>query len=350
MKKRTVKAILAMCIALVMVLGACAPSAPAPAAPAAPAAPGAEAPAAPAETITLRFGHNQPTHHAWHMGAEILRDKLYEYSGGVIELLIFPDAVLGGEADMVVQVREGSLDFTISAPGNAAPMSPKFDLFSLPFLLRDVDHWTRVMDGPLLQEYNAIIAEETGLAIAAVIGGSTRSVLSRFPFDDMSALQGYTLRLMPSELHFAIWDAIGTLNITVPFGELYSALAAGLMDGAENELPSIYTARLFEVAPYFILTEHEITVRPIFMNQAMFDGLSPDLQDAMVRAFEYAKVATREFERQAAAAALDSMVNTYGWTIIPFDNTPLREATRPVIEDWAERNGLSDLANRIMAA
>lgn len=104
------------------------------------------------------------------------------------------------------------------------------------------------------------------------------------PVKSVDDLQGFKLRLAPSDLKFKVWEAVGTLPVTIAFGETYSAMASGLCDGMENEMPSILSAKFYEPAPYFTLTGHEITVRPLFVNAEKYNAMEPEMQQALAKA------------------------------------------------------------------
>lgn len=301
--------------------------------------------------VTLMIGNNQSDTHPWNLATQDLIRLADEYSGGRIEIINYPNATLGTEPELLESVKNGTLDMTIADPTVGSPYSKQLELFSLPFLFRDKAHWTAVLDGEIGQDYSDLILEKTGtLKIMGYWGGSTRNVLAvNAPVQSIENLQSFKLRLAASTLKFAVWEAVGCLPVTIAFGETYSALASKLCDGMENEFPSILSAKFYEPAPYITLTEHEITVRPLFMNNDSFNALEPELQAALVKAIDEATLLARQYEEKVAEEAKNQMVNEFGITVYEIDKTPIIERTAAVFEQFGKDNELTEMIERIQA-
>jgi len=298
--------------------------------------------------ITLKIGNNQPSTHPWNKGIEDLARLASEYSGGRIEIVNYPNAMFGSEPEMLESVRLGSLDMCIVDPSVGTTFCKELELFVLPFLFRDYDHWQSALDGKPGKDYAELIEKKSGLKIMAYWGGSTRNVISvKKPIRSIDDLQGFKLRLAPSELKFNVWKAVGVLPISVAFGETYSALAAGLVDGMENEMPSILTNRFYEVAPNFTMTEHEITVRPIFMNAKKFNLLDPEMQAALTKAVNEATKLARKYEKDFAESAKKEMVEKYGIKIYNINKQPIIDRVSPIYAKFGETTGLKSLIEEI---
>ncbi len=303
------------------------------------------------DKVTLTIGNSQSDSHPWNMAIEDMIRLADEYSGGRIEIINYPNATLGTEPEMLESVKNGTLDMVVTDPTVGSPYSKELELFSLPFLFRDYDHWLSVLSGEIGKDYSDLILEKTGtLKIMAYWGGSTRNVLAvKEPVTSIDDLQNFKLRLAASELKFSVWEAIGCLPVTIAFGETYSALASGLCDGMENEFPSILTAKFYEPAPYITLTEHEITVRPLFMNNDAFNAMDAELQEALLRAIDEATVLALQYEREMSEEAQNQMVNEFGVTLYEIDKAPIMERTQEIFSQFGEENGLSDMIARIQA-
>ena len=266
------------------------------------------------QKITLMLGNSQADSHPWNRAIEDMIRLADEYSDGRIEIINYPNATLGNENEMFESMMHGTMDMCIVDPTVGNTYAKELELFSLPFLFRNYEHWEAVLDGEIGQDFSNLILEKTGsVQIMAYWGGSTRNVLAvKAPVLSIDDLQGFKLRLAASELKFSVWEAVGCLPVTIAFGETYSALASGLCDGMENEFPSILYAKFYEPAPYSTLTEHEITVRPLFMNADVFNSMDEELQAALLKAIDEATVLARQYEKEQGEVARDQMVNEYG--------------------------------------
>lgn len=341
--KRTIALILAIIMALS--LCACGSAGSGAAAPAGGSAKASDG------TVTLRIGNAMASTHPWNTAIDELITLVDEYSGGRLKLVNYPDATLGSEGDMLQQVKEGTLDICISDPSLGTAFCKKLELFALPFLFKDKTQWEAALDGEAGSEYAQMIEDESGMKILAYWGGSTRNVLAvKKPVESIDDLGGFKLRLAASALKFKVWEAVGCLPVEIAFGETYSAMSSGLCDGMENENPSILSAKFYEVAPYMTLTEHEITVRPVFMNAAIYDSLDAELQQALVKALEEITPKARQLEEDYGKEAENTMVNDFGLTICDIDKQPIIEKVAPVFEQFGKDTGLTDLIAKIQAS
>ena len=303
------------------------------------------------QKITLMLGNSQADSHPWNRAIEDMIRLADEYSDGRIEIINYPNATLGNENEMFESMMHGSMDMCIVDPTVGNTYAKELELFSLPFLFRNYEHWEAVLDGEIGQDFSNLILEKTGsVKIMAYWGGSTRNVLAvKAPVLSIDDLQGFKLRLAASELKFSVWEAVGCLPVTIAFGETYSALASGLCDGMENEFPSILSAKFYEPAPYITLTEHEITVRPLFMNADVFNSMDEELQAALLKAIDEATVLARQYEKEQGEVARDQMVNEYGASLYEIDKQPIIDATAEVFSSFGKANGLTEMIERIQA-
>ena len=170
------------------------------------------------------------------------------------------------------------------------------------------------------------------------------------PVLDSADLDGFKLRLVPSPLKESVWGAVGAVPVPIAFAETYSALQEGLVDGMENEYPSILSARFYEAAPFFTKTEHEITVRPVFMNLERFSALSEEQQEIFLRIMDETTVFVRDLERQNAIDAITIMISQYGVTEYEIDKEPIKALTASVFQEFGNQTGLSDFITRVQSA
>lgn len=301
------------------------------------------------QKISLKIANNQPDGHPWNVAIKELTRLAAEYSKGRIEIINYPNATLGNEPDLLENVKQGTLDLAVVDPTVGTTFCKELELFSLPFIFRDYDHWQKVFDGDIGKQYASLIEGKTGMKIMGVWGGSTRNVIAtKKQVRSAADLEGFKLRLAPSELKFKVWKAVGALPVTIAFSETYSALASGLADGMENEMPSILAAKFYEPAPLFTLTQHEITVRPVFMNAKKFNSLDPELQAALTKAMSEATVKARALEKEVGAKAEKEMVEKYGIKIVTIDKAPIIAKTSPIFKEFGEATGTTKIIDAIV--
>ena len=295
-----------------------------------------------APLFTLRTAHYFKEDHPWHKGLAFFARKVGDDSGGRIQIDIYSGGILGSEAQTMQLVKDGSLDFVVSDPSAGAPFAKELDFFALPFMFHDYAHWQKSLDGAPGKRYAALVEEKTGMKIIGYWGGSSRNVLStKKPILSMADMKGMRLRLISSPLKVNVWKAVGAVPTPIAFMETYLAMKSGVVDGMENESVAVRDMKFYEPAPFIARTEHEFTVRPMFMSKKTFDKLPPDLQQIVLRAAQEATVYERKAEAGLAAEA--EMQSKFGVKFNPIDKEPFKAATKPVIAEFAKTMGLTDL-------
>jgi TRAP-type transport system periplasmic protein len=311
---------------------------------------GAATPAAAAPQFAFRAAHYFKEDHPWNKGLVFFAKKVGEDSRGRIQIDIFNGGVLGSEAQSMQFAKDGSLDFTVADPSAGSPFAKELDFFALPFLFRDYAHWQKALDGAPGKQYAKLIEDKTGIKILGYWGGSSRNVLStKKPVTSMADMKAFRLRLISSPLKVNVWKAVGASPTPIAYMETYLAMKSGVVDGMENESVSVRDMKFYEPAPYIARTEHEFTVRPLFMSKKSFDKLPPDLQQIVLKDAEEATAYERKAEAEANQAADSEMQAKYHVKFNAIDKAPFKEATKPVIADFARTMGLTDLFNSLEA-
>lgn len=303
---------------------------------------------APAQTFSLKAAHYFKDDHPWQKGLEYFAKRVAEETQGQVEVKIFNNGVLGSEADTIQSVKEGTLDFVVGDPSAGATFAKELDFFALPFLFTSYDHWKNSLDGSVGQKYAQTIEEKAGMKIIGYWGGSSRNLLStKKPIQKMEDLKGFKLRLVSSPLKVGVWKAVGTLPTPIAYLETYSALQTGVVDGMENESVAVLSMKFYEPAPHITRTEHEFTVRPLFMSKQSFDKLPANLKQAVLKAAKEATDYERKAELEAGQAAEKEMEEKFGAKFYTIDKAPFKAASEPVIKDFAGKMGLMELYTEI---
>jgi tripartite ATP-independent transporter DctP family solute receptor len=308
------------------------------------------APEALAQQYTLRAAHYFKADHPWNKGLVYFAQRVDEESNGRVKIDIFNGGILGSEAQTLQFVKDGSLDLVISDPSAGSIFAKELDFFALPFLFRSYAHWQAALDGAPGKTYADLIEAKTGLKILAYWGGSSRNVLStKKPVNSIADLKGFRLRLISSPLKVNAWKAVGTVPTPIAFMETYLAMKSGVVDGMENESVAVLDMKFYEPAPYIARTEHEFTVRPLFISKKTFDKLPPDLQQVIVKAAQEATPVERKAEADATVAAETQMQDKLNVKFNTIDKEPFKAATKPVIAEFANSMGLTGLLASIDA-
>jgi tripartite ATP-independent transporter DctP family solute receptor len=297
-----------------------------------------------AQDFSFRAAHYFKEDHPWNKGLEFLAKQVEADSKGRVKIEIFNGGLLGSEAQTLQFAKDGSLDIVVSDPSAGSPFAKELDFFALPFLFRDYAHWKAALDGEPGKAYAKLIETKANLKILGYWGGSSRNVLStKKPVTNIADMKGFRLRLVSSPLKVNVWKAVGAVPTPIAFMETYLAMKSGVVDGMENESVSVRDMKFYEPAPFIARTEHEFTVRPLFMSKKSFDKLPADLQAIVVKAAQDATSFERQAELDANKAADTEMQDKLKVKFNAIDKEPFKAATKPVIAEFAKNMGLSDL-------
>ncbi|MDK9697898.1 MAG: TRAP transporter substrate-binding protein [Siculibacillus sp.] len=271
-----------------------------------------------------------------------------ERTKGRIKIQVFNNAVLGGEKDTVEQTQFGVIDFNRVSTAQFNNVVPETQVYGLPFLFRSVEHMHNVVDGPIGDEILAAF-EPKGLIALAYYDSGARSLYTKKPIKGMADVKGLKIRVQQSDMWVALMQAMGANPTPMAFGEVYSAIQTGVVDGAENNWPSYESTRHFEVAKHYTLTEHSLQPEVLVMSKKSYDKLAPEDQKIIRQAAKESVVKMRELW-SAREKASEAKVRAGGVEVSTVDKAPFIAAMKPVYDRFITDAKLKDLVARIQAA
>ncbi|WP_088744217.1 TRAP transporter substrate-binding protein [Cobetia sp. QF-1] len=301
-----------------------------------------------AQATELRFGHAGTEDTAYQLGAERLRDLLSEKTDGDITMTIMGNSVLGHETEMFEQQMAGALDMSIVSPGLITDFSPTANVFTIPFLYRDVAHWQAVLDGEVGDEIAQKISDETGVKVLAYFGGGKRHIVSSREVKTLDDLKGLKLRTNPTKPLIVAWQALGVEPSVVAWKEIYTAIQLGAIDGLLNEPEWTLRMRFHEVAPNIALSEHDITVRLLTMSKMSWDNLDTDQQKILMESAKEAAGYARKVQLEQDAAALAEL-EKQGAKLHGIDRERMQEIVAEPLKAVIAEMGLKDIYDKVRA-
>ena len=276
-----------------------------------------------------------------------MAERLDEISGGKMRIDIYPSGQLGGERETVELVQIGSLAMTKVSTSPLESFVPAMQLFSIPYVFRDREHFFKVLDSEIGKE----LLESTEVARLRGLGyydAGSRSFYTtdkrvRSPAD----LAGLKIRVQKSQTSVRMVAALGGSATPISWGELYTALQQGVVDGAENNPPSFYLSRQYEVSKYYTLDEHTSVPDILLMSSRIWDDLTPDQQAWLQEAVDDSVAYQRKLWQEATDEAL-AAVQAAGVEVIYPDKAPFQQAVVAMKESYAGTE-VADLLKRIEA-
>lgn len=306
----------------------------------------ATAAAAECET-TLRSSDTHPDGYPTVEGVKAMAEEVKEKTEGRICIEVFPSSQLGEEKDTIEQTQFGVIDMVRASFGTFNDIVPETQLFSLPYLFRNQEHMYKVMDGPIGDELAEAFAEHDLVALAYYDGGSRSFYNSQKPIETLEDLAGLKFRVMENDVFVDMMDALGANATPMPYGEVYSAIQTGVIDGAENNFPSYDSAGHNEVAKYFTLDQHLMVPEVVAVSAIAWDNLSPEDQEIMREAAQNSAVLERKLWAEQEAASEAKVVEAGAEIVKEIDKTPFIDAMAPVYEKYVTTPEAQDLVKRI---
>jgi len=300
------------------------------------------------ETKTIRLGHGLDVSHSVHKAMVKMGEDLAQLSDGKLKLEIYPSQQLGTERQCLELLQIGSLDMTKVSVGVLENFAPKMKVLGLPFLFRDRAHSFAVLDGPIGQQL-LNEGEQYWLKGLGYYDAGSRSFYTKDkPITTPEDLTGQKIRVMESVTAMDMVSGLGGSPTPISWGELYTALQQGVVDGAENNPPSFYLSRHYEVAKYYTLDEHTVLPDVLLAGTYLWDKLTPQEQGWLKQAVETSVVYQRKLWLEAENEALKA-VQEAGVKIIRPDKTLFSEKIKNSFDKYKEDKEFYQLIQKIQA-
>jgi tripartite ATP-independent transporter DctP family solute receptor len=297
---------------------------------------------------TLRSTDIHPTDYPTVEAVRHIGKLLEERTRGRLKINVFHSGQLGTEKDTIEQTRFGVIDLNRI---NMAPFNnliPATNVPSLPFIFRSVAHMRTVMDGPIGDSILKEFEKHDLVGLAFYDSGSRSFYNSKRPINAPADMRGLKIRVQQSDMFVALVSALGANATPMAFGEVYSALQTGVIDGAENNWPSFESTKHFEVSKFYSLTEHSLSPEVLVMSKRSFDKLSKEDQD-IIKAAAKESVSVMRGLWDAREKASEAKVKAGGAVVNVVEKQPFIDAMKPVYERFVTDAALKDLVAKIQA-
>lgn len=301
------------------------------------------------EKTVLKVAHNGNERHPFQKGYETFKEVLEAETGRAVEVQIFPNSQLGSEEESTQMVKLGLIAANASSTaGGLSTSVPEAELFNLPFIFRDLDHCYSVIDGPIGQNLARVIEEKLNCLVLGYWFSGIRNVWnSKRPVLSPEDLKGIKLRVMSSPMLVKSFNALGAQATPLAFGELYSALQTGVVDGGETDHLDLLYEKFYEVTKYVSYTNHMFLVIALIFSKKVYDKLPPDVQSAVWEAGKASVFAEREAMSALTESALVEL-EELGLEFYEVDKSLFRKKVENVYRKNAKKVGGMALIERII--
>lgn len=303
-------------------------------------------PAAAAAEIHMKIATVVGPPHPWIDGANYFIQKVAERSGGKIEVTLFDRGRLGADSSVLKALRDGTVDLHIGGSANAATYVPELSFFNLGYLYRDEAQFERSLQvtSPVFKEFAKIIeGKGLGFKVLSLTGGGVRNVSNRLrPITKVEDLKGMKFRVPGGTIPGRFWKALGTLPVSLPWTEIYSALQTDVVDGFESTVPGYDSSKLYEVAKFHSMTEHEFMLSVFLMSERSFKKLSPEMRKMVEQTGAEAGDLIMKAGVTQTAAMLEEL-KAKGAIINPVDKSGFIKLALPLQDQEAKEMGLTEV-------
>jgi len=289
------------------------------------------------KTKSIKLAHSLSVSHPVHQSMVFMAEKLVSDSNGKLSIEIYPGGQLGSERQCLELLQLGGLGMTKVSAAVMENFSPQLKVFGYPYLFRDDEHRFDVYDGEIGQKL-LHDGEEYWLRGLTYFDAGNRSFYTKTnPIKEPNDLKGMKIRVMQSETAIEMVKSFGGAPTPISWGELYTALQQGVVEGAENNLPSIYSSKHYEVCKYLTLDEHTSIPDVLVIGTRVWNQLSAQEKQWLNDAVTEATIYQRELWAAAEKNALREIKNS-GVTVIVPDKAPFYEKSKHMIKSLKEED------------
>lgn len=301
------------------------------------------------ETVVLKLSQSTPATNPVSEGLTNFSEKVEEISGGNVKVDVYFDAQLGSEPASIEGLNLGTIEMTRVATANMASFVPELEVFNLPFMFKDNEHYWNVLNGEVGDFFKAKF-EEKGFKLLTFYEDGSRNVYHHEKFIETAEdLKGVKIRTMTSSIIQKSFEAMGASPTPMNFGELYTALQQGVVDAGENNYSTIYTSKQYEVAPYITKTAHYRMPSVLIMSISSWNSLTSEQQAFVQEAADKSQTWEIEHFKSVDEGYLEKALED-GAQVMEFptaEKDKLVEMLKPVYDECNELVG-SDLVNKII--
>lgn len=288
--------------------------------------------AAAAEKVTLKLAHNLERSHVVHQAFEEMAREVKQLSDGKMTIRIYPSSQMGSARETMELLQNGALDMTKGSASDLESFDNVYAIYNLPFLFKDQAHFNKVVFGDVGKEIMDSTKEKGFFALSAYVAG-TRSFYAKKPITKPEDLKGLKIRVQASPTTIKMIELMGGSPTPISFGEVYTAMQQGVVDGAENNVPSWVQTRHIEIAKVFSEDEHASIPDFLVISTKTWDKLTPEQQQILAKAATDSQVYQQKLWDKIDADTR-AQAKAMGGEIVKVDKAPFRAAVQPLFDDF----------------
>jgi tripartite ATP-independent transporter DctP family solute receptor len=303
-----------------------------------------------AAKVTMKIAHVLTEVDIIHRAKVKFKEIAEKKAGGELEVQIYPNSALGSLRVTWESMQLGNLEGGNWDTVTPAMMVPQYAVTELPFIFRDLDHVHKVLDGPIGQELEKALLDKAKVRTIAVFDTTFRKTFTKSKaINSLADMKGLKIRVPEAQNFVRCMQYLGANPTPVAWGELYTALQMGVVEGFENKAEAAYNAKLHEQTTFMAYTGHIFTANPFLCSDRWFGKQSKNVQQAIVEAGKET-LAWQRAEAPASEKAFEQKLKDAGVTFTSPDRIPFQKAVEPFYKEWGDKYAGNDLIKQIREA
>jgi len=299
------------------------------------------------DQVALKLAHTLDQQHSVHRAMVFMGERLGELSGDTMRIDIYSGGQLGSERELIELLQIGSLAMTKVSASPMEGFVPEMKVFNLPYVFRDSEHFWNVLQSPIGKDLLVACERARLRGLGYLDAGSRSFYMNDIAVQSPADLNGQKIRVQNSQTAIKMVNTLGGAATPVSWGELYTALQQGVVNGAENNPPSFYLSKHYEVSKYYTLDEHTYVPDLLLISTEVWNKLEPQQQEWLNQAVEEAVAYQRKLWQESTEESL-AAVKAAGVEVIYPDKQPFIDAVKP-LHDSYQGTDVGDLLEQIKA-
>jgi len=300
------------------------------------------------EARELKFSTNVPDDNMFTRHSRLFAEKVAAKTNGDVKITVYSNSTLGNDRDVLEGMQVGTIEMAINSGGTLSNFAPEAGVFGLPFLFEDWDHLSRALRSGVVKEVNEKVVAKSNIRVLGWMQQGFRVLLTnKREINAIDDMRGLKIRLPQDKILIETFALLGAAPTVIPWTDVYVAMQTGVVDGMESTPPSIDSMKFQEVADHLALLNHQHTVIGILIAEPVWKSLSGSEQAAMREAADEVLEENFREARANAEAALDRIRQGVKTVSRP-DTSKLRDAVRPMYEDFGKRTGTQAVIDKII--
>ncbi len=309
---------------------------------------GGDAPAASGQKLELKLAHNLAEDHPLHIAIQQFADDVAAGTDGNVTIKVFPNGMLGTEREVMEQVKNGALDMTRVGAASLENFSEVFSAFTVPYLFDDEAHFYRVMDGPLAEKIYTATEAQGFMGLTYFDGGARSFYTKDTPINSPEDLKGLKIRVMENPSSIRMMELFDASATPMAYGDIYTALQQGVLDGAENNPTALTLGKHGEVAKYYSFDEHTRIPDFLVISTSTWEKIPEEYRPVIKEAAAKATEAHKTLWKESVDTAIKEAEEKYGVEFVYPDKKAFQEAVKPMYEELKAKPEVYEIVEEIL--